>query len=784
MIKCPRCAASLQIPSTSGSSAKKSSGAFLLILLLAGAALGLYWRNHLPGTFPVRTNPPAPEATGNSQDTRNWDLVWNALLAMPRPDSIPPSARFAGPPLRSSDKVLFRFRPAPDIAKVYLAGSFNHWANNDNGKITDDRFAMRQDPSGIWYQWVELPAGAYSYQYITRGADGTEKWMRDPFVPAGDASGNTVLDFSKIASLESNVPSPGSHRHLAPLALPAPPPPRLNIRPAKAWVQPGTPNVLLVNTTPADAAGSRIDLQIQTPLGKTLYSGSQECAGGENRIAVPPIGHEGGFLARVNIVRGDQTIEQGVAILSVVSNIANDLRYGFYSNYPASGGDYSAKAAMLADLEVNAVEFYDYFPAHGNYSPRQSRYRSEPFGVDIDAGDARRKIAADRDCNIMSLAYVAAYAAANSVYQKYPYPMTDERGVPKIFNGQIMPEDEADRQHKPKWFHLMNIADGSPWQTYILEEFRTCLEEGGDHLLSFDGFEIDTYGDPPGAIFHASGSRSDGEPLSQVLKKFVGKVQGITHAVKPYGLVSFNSVNEFGIEQMHGVTDFLFLEIWRSYADRLDQIVDICFRDREPNQERVILKIYPADMDPARNRWPASTLRRLLGAAMTGGGSLMVAGEPDEKTGQMHALNTLYYPDNQPMSTENEDILRAYYRHDAMLFSYTHGQDVFNTGIDCPLPGCITRTFAAYAKRCLVIEFLRTGPDERWTTETPTPAPGTNSEVALSLPGGIAPEAVYFATPDVPALQIPARLDFDTTAGQLTTLLPALPVYGTLILQY
>jgi hypothetical protein len=96
-------------------------------------------------------------------------------------------------------------------------------------------------------------------------------------------------------------------------------------------------------------------------------------------------------------------------------------------------------------------------------------------------------------------------------------------------------------------------------------------------------------------------AKRNGDLLSEVLRDFVRDVQMLTHKIKPHALVSFNSVNEFGVEQMYDVTDFLFLEIWRGHTDKLEDLVDICFRHRAPRSQRVILKVYPADMSPRTN---------------------------------------------------------------------------------------------------------------------------------------------------------------------------------------
>jgi hypothetical protein len=316
-----------------------------------------------------------------------------------------------------------------------------------------------------------------------------------------------------------------------------------------------------------------------------------------------------------------------------------------------------------------------------------------------------------------------------------------------------------------------------------MEEFVRTLDKSKDDFVSFDGFEIDTYGDSDYSRFYAKGSRRNGDLLRDVLRDFVGDVQKLTHKIKPHGLVSFNSVNEFGVEQMYDVTDFLFLEIWRGHTDQLEELTDICFRHRAPKRQRVVLKVYPADMESGKEVWPANSLRRVLGATMTGAGSLMVVGEPDETKGEMHALRTLYYPDHKAIPKENEDILRDYYRHDAILYGYTHGADVHNAELAVTIPDCIVRTYAAPKQKAVVVQLLNRGDEKRWSVDASTP-PKINSEIIVDLPDGAAPDSVLFASPDVSALQKPVALNFEVVDGKLRTLLPELQVHGTLILQY
>lgn len=270
-----------------------------------------------------------------------------------------------------------------------------------------------------------------------------------------------------------------------------------------------------------------------------------------------------------------------------------------------------------------------------------------------------------------------------------------------------------------------------------------------------------------------------------MLHDFVGDVQRKTRGIKPHGLVSFNSINEFGVEKMSDVTDFGFLEIWNFYTPYLADLVDICaYRRAALPSKRVILKLYPADMKPKQTTWPAATLRRVLGATMTGAGSLMVAGEPDEKTGTMHGLNSLFYPDHQPLAPDAEAVLRAYSDFDAAMFGVTHGRGVENSALDNPISGCITRTYAVPAKKMVVVQMLSVADERKWTANTPAGAPRKNVEVALDLPAGVAPTQVLFASPDNPTFAKPSKLDFKVQNGRLQTSLPELQSYGALILRY
>jgi len=83
----------------------------------------------------------------------------------------------------------FSFR-APSAKKVYLAGDFNNWADNDNGMVSDSAHLMKKGADGIWRKTVRLASGKHSYKFVV---DGTQ-WSPDPNNTAPrDQDDNSVL---------------------------------------------------------------------------------------------------------------------------------------------------------------------------------------------------------------------------------------------------------------------------------------------------------------------------------------------------------------------------------------------------------------------------------------------------------------------------------------------------------------------------------------------------------------------------------------------------------------
>lgn len=126
------------------------------------------------------------------------DADGNSTLDFGKLARIPASPNREGAPLRDGDDVLFRFRAPANAQKVFLAGSFNGYANNTNSAVTDDAFALSRDADGLYKKRVTLGKTKEKYKYVVQDKDGKFVWLPDPSVRETDDDGNTVVDFGAI----------------------------------------------------------------------------------------------------------------------------------------------------------------------------------------------------------------------------------------------------------------------------------------------------------------------------------------------------------------------------------------------------------------------------------------------------------------------------------------------------------------------------------------------------------------------------------------------------------
>ncbi|MDD5067840.1 MAG: glycogen-binding domain-containing protein, partial [bacterium] len=74
--------------------------------------------------------------------------------------------------------VLFSFE-SKDAVRVYLAASFNNWALNRDGRVTNREFLMQRSGSGVWFKKVTLKPGTYAYKFVADDGRGNYQWSAD-----------------------------------------------------------------------------------------------------------------------------------------------------------------------------------------------------------------------------------------------------------------------------------------------------------------------------------------------------------------------------------------------------------------------------------------------------------------------------------------------------------------------------------------------------------------------------------------------------------------------------
>ena len=95
--------------------------------------------------------------------------------------------------------VLFTFE-SPDAHKVYIAGDFNNWANNDNGKVSGAEFEMEKGEDGVWKKIVSLSPEEHHYKFAVANEKGECTWVPDPAVTEKDQDENSVIDVGKLGA--------------------------------------------------------------------------------------------------------------------------------------------------------------------------------------------------------------------------------------------------------------------------------------------------------------------------------------------------------------------------------------------------------------------------------------------------------------------------------------------------------------------------------------------------------------------------------------------------------
>jgi len=79
----------------------------------------------------------------------------------------------------------------PKASTVQVAGDFNGWLDNVDGKVTGHgEWLLQNDGAGNWKLTAQIPPGRHKYKYVI---DGGTRWETDPNVPVA-TDGNSVIE--------------------------------------------------------------------------------------------------------------------------------------------------------------------------------------------------------------------------------------------------------------------------------------------------------------------------------------------------------------------------------------------------------------------------------------------------------------------------------------------------------------------------------------------------------------------------------------------------------------
>lgn len=711
--------------------------------------------------------------------------------------------------------VLFTYRSQNVPKKVYLAGSFNDWAENQSGVIKKQEYSMERDAaSGLYFQEVELSPKRTAYKFVEETSEEKFDWFADPFVKERDTDGNSIIDFSARGEKRAPLPSHTILFHTVtspPLSNPLYP---MMLVPSRAYFSPEEKICFHLEKSSFSRLGGLAELKIQTALGKTMVQKKIDLSRSEEICLERPL-PQGGYIAQ---------LWQGAALLaeevtSVTDDPAQDVRYGFYANWEKvySSEDYLQRAEQFLKYHINAVQFYDWFPAHGDYTPAAEVYEFDPFfGKKIERRDVQGKIQALHHFGILPLAYVAPYAASKSVYKKFPDPMLYEDGKIRVFSsgGIQESEDSARANQREVWFYLMAIHPpptvrverenrrrfreqtqlskqlvgdhpSSLWRKHILSELEGAVRFG------FDGFHVDSYGHTSREkYFSKEQTEWNGKSIAEVLAALVNELRQQTHKIKPRSLVTFNSVSEFALEEICPKEDFAFVENWAGHSSDLDELREMVFNGACGTGKRMVVALYPKDTEDKPEVWSEDSLRLILGATQSGGGSLIVLGEPNLAGTSFNSLSDLYYPNNKLLPDSAVKIVHDYYHFDQLMFGLTHGKNIRRGRVPfLPYEGTVSYEFALKDESVTAsppeneakvksFTLFRSGTNKKWT-EKNVPVEELKN-VTMVFP--VVSRRAFYATPENPSFRNPVEIPLEIDGGNSWVQVPSLKIFGVLIL--
>lgn len=552
---------------------------------------------------------------------------------------------------------------------------------------------------------------------------------------------------------------------------------RLDAWPTRAQLRPGEPLELLIDASDPMTVGVRLT------DGETTVAQTEVSVAGPGRIrttvSLPRgIGSGAGYGIEV---RGGEGLRATTAV-DIAAHWSAAPRYGFFSDFdPGETPEESARRAdALLKLHINVVQFYDWMVSHHTLVSPTDEF-TDPLGRRLSHAVARRKVELVHERGIAALGYGALYGAEAEFSQAHADWL--------LYDGERRPLSLAGL------FFLQDFAEGSPWRTWILDQYALAVDR-----LGFDGIHIDQYGTPKWALSRAAGDwrRID---VGAAFPGFVEEAARLLRDRRPEGGSIFNCVNAWPLDGMVAVASdaATYIEVWEP-STRYRDLYELVRRARllRPDKQ-VILAAYlqPFAPDVLRTGGALTAFRLASAAIGASGGFHLIAGE-----GQA-LLTEAYYPRYGRLDDAEAAVVRRYFDFTVRNTALLHGPaapDIAWTHVG-PTNDLILldhpnlQTYGAGAQvgslwvighergdlTVLQLINLRGLSIDAWNSpQERLPSPLVDVEVRVRIVGGIA--GVWWDTPDdeIGLARSVAHEVANTAAGRLLVFrVPRIDVWST-----
>jgi dextranase len=389
-----------------------------------------------------------------------------------------------------------------------------------------------------------------------------------------------------------------------------------DIRPARGSHAPGSPVVLLVDTS----MGGEVTVEV-TRLGRVVRRFSETVPSGRAAVQLGAF-EEGGYAVSATLAGHLAT-----TAFDVLANPNARPRYGFVTDFRPGRTDTAEVTDSLRAFHLTHVQFYDWMYRHAELLPPTEVY-ADTLGRELSLAVVRDAIGAVHAAGAQALAYAAVYGVGADYADAHPNQLVyHPDGTPWMLGDFL-------------W--IADLRPGSAWTRHLVGQMAAAVEE-----LGFDGLHLDQYGDPK----LATGADGQVVDYAAALPAYIDAVRRRL----PQATLIFNNVNDFPTRTtVRAAQDVTYIEVWPPHDEHAD-LVDLVRRARDLAPTRpVILAAYLEPLADACGPEQLAAAKLALATTWAEGGQYLLFGE------RHGVLVHPYYPSYATLSEEGLATLRRF----------------------------------------------------------------------------------------------------------------------------